>query len=488
MDDPVQRVHEQIDRELPRRHSNRVLHSHPSPNLWLERDVPVAELLDQRGAEPHAGGTIRAKRLLVYVGSPYCLPTNPDRCGFCLFPSEVYKGPEQLVTYLRYLTREGELVSGWFDDREMAALYFGGGTTNLYHPRQYGELMDLVRRVCPRATGDVEVTIEGVAQLFTRAKLDAMREAGVTRVSMGVQQLDPDLLKLSGRKQNVAHVLEMIEYCHTIGLGSSVDLIYSWPGQTVDHMLRDLGTLVEARVPHLTHYELNVAGRTEFARRRRDELPSTAETVEMYRVGKDFLTAHGYRQVTAYDWARVDAGAAGAYVYEELARTPFQRNGDGTISGHDIWGWGFASISVCLGWPSAPGWTFMNCPRVDDYFRCLDERRIPVGRGFRFAEADLRLYVLFQMLHGLGVDRSVYGQLFGIDPLDEHADIWRAVVEREWVAVEPGRIALVGDGVFYTPLIQGLLAVGRLDAMRRARLGRRVSRSAELAMALEVTE
>ena len=83
---------------------------------------------------------------------------------------------------------------------------------------------------------------------------------------------------------------------------------------------------------------------------------------------------------------------------------------------------------------------------------------------------------------------SLYGQLFGVDPLDEHADIWRALVEREWVVVEPGRIALVGDGVFYTPLIQGLLAVGRLDEMRRARLGRRTSRSAELAMALEVTE
>jgi oxygen-independent coproporphyrinogen-3 oxidase len=130
----------------------------------------------------------------------------------------------------------------------------------------------------------------------------------------------------------------------------------------------------------------------------------------------------------------------------------------------------------------------MNCPRIDDYFRSLDEGRIPVGRGFRFAEADLRLYVLFQMLHGLGVDRLLYGQLFGVDPLDEHADIWRAVVEREWAVVEPGRIALVGDGVFYTPLIQGLLAVGRLDEMRRARLGRRTSRSAELAMALEVTE
>jgi Radical SAM superfamily len=253
MDDPVQRVHEQIDRELPRRHSNRVLHSHPSPNLWLERDVPVAELLDQRGAEPHAGGAICAKRLLVYVGSPYCLPTNPDRCGFCLFPSEVYKGPEQLVTYLRYLTREGELVSGWFDDREMSALYFGGGTTNLYHPRQYGELMDLVRRVCPRATGDVEVTIEGVAQLFTRAKLDAMQEAGVTRVSMGVQQLDPRPSEAQWPEAECRPRPrdDRVLPHHRAREQRRSDLQLARPDsrQTVDYILRDLGTLVEARVP-----------------------------------------------------------------------------------------------------------------------------------------------------------------------------------------------------------------------------------------------
>jgi oxygen-independent coproporphyrinogen-3 oxidase len=332
----------------------------------------------------------------------------------------------------------------------------------------------------------VEITIEGVAQLFTRPKLDAMRDAGVTRISMGVQQLEPELLKLSGRKQNVAHVLEMLAYCQRIGLGCSVDLIYGWPRQTADDVLRALETIVAVGVPHITNYELNVAGRTDFARHRRGELPSPAETLAMYRAGRDLLASHGYRQVTAYDWQRADAGGAGRYLYEELARTPFQRNEDGTIGGHDIWGWGFASISVHLGSAAVPGWTFMNSAHVDDYFRTLDEGRSPVARGFRFAEADLRLYVLFQMLHGLAVDRALYEQLFGVDALEEHEPIWAALFERGWAALEPDKLALVDDGVFYTPLIQGLLAAGRLVDMRRTRLDQRVLRAEEPATATEV--
>ena len=112
--------------------------------------------------------------------------------------------------------------------------------------------------MCPLAPA-AEVTVEGVARLFTAAKLERMQEAGVTRVSLGVQQLDPELLALSGRKQNAAHVLGMLERCGELGLACNVDLIYGWPRQTADHMLRDLDTMVRLRVPHLTHYELNAS-------------------------------------------------------------------------------------------------------------------------------------------------------------------------------------------------------------------------------------
>src|SRR5262249_25664867 len=151
------------------------------------------------------------------------------------------------------------------------------------------------------------VTVEGVAQLFTAAKLERMREVGVTRVSLGVQQLDPALLALSGRKQNASHVLAMVWRCRELDLACNVDLIYGWPRQTLDHMLTDLETMARLRVPHITHYELNVAGRTDFARRRRDELPSVEQNLEMYRAASQFLNASGYRQVTSCDWERVEA-------------------------------------------------------------------------------------------------------------------------------------------------------------------------------------
>jgi oxygen-independent coproporphyrinogen-3 oxidase len=112
----------------------------------------------------------------------------------------------------------------------VAAVYFGVGTTNLYRPHQYGELLAAGRRVLPRTVPDLEITFEGVAQLFTRPKLEAMREAGVTRVSLGVQQFESDL-RLSGRKQHRDHVLRSLEVCQRLGLGS---VTFGWPRPTAD--------------------------------------------------------------------------------------------------------------------------------------------------------------------------------------------------------------------------------------------------------------
>src|SRR2546426_5591618 len=85
-----------IEAHRRRRHSNRVLHGHPSPLLWRSRDLSVPEIMAARAEALRATPC----RLNLYVATPYCLPTNPDRCGFCLFPSEVYQGRSQLGDYL----------------------------------------------------------------------------------------------------------------------------------------------------------------------------------------------------------------------------------------------------------------------------------------------------------------------------------------------------------------------------------------------------
>src|SRR5207245_4890084 len=123
-----------------RRHSNRVLHGHPSPLFWRNRDLSVPAIMAARAeALRDAPG-----RLNLYVATPYCLPTTPDRCGFCLFPSEVYQGRPQLDRYLACLEREGEMYRPSVARPPLTSVYFAGASSNLYRADQYARLLQLV--------------------------------------------------------------------------------------------------------------------------------------------------------------------------------------------------------------------------------------------------------------------------------------------------------------------------------------------------------
>jgi len=461
----VRAVQGYIDAQRGRRQSNRVLHGHPSPLFWLNRDIPVPDVM----AEREAARREIPKQLNLYVATPYCLPTEPDRCGFCLFPSEVYKNRGQLDTYLGYLEREGAMYRQYFAGEPVSSIYFGGGTSNLYKADQYAVLLRLVREIFPTLGPDTEITLEGIPQLFTLEKIAAMHAAGVNRVSIGAQQLSDEMIAMSGRKQKASQIFQTIEWCHSLGLPVSIDLIFGWPTQTVAGMLTDLEAAVVAGVEHLTHYELNVAGRTDFARNRRHQLPSTEDNLELYRVGRDFLTSRGYRQVTTYDWEKIVTVAPAPLKYEDQWRQRFAFGADSSVVGSETWGWGFAGISHFFGSRSHPGWTYMNHTHVDDYFKAIDDGRFPIERGYHYEAPDLRLTVLFQFLVSMAVDRRLYAEVTGADVMKEFAAIWEALAEREWVTITDERIELIGDGVFYTPLIQGLLAQARLEDMRQTR-------------------
>jgi oxygen-independent coproporphyrinogen-3 oxidase len=107
--------------------------------------------------------------------------------------------------------------------------------------------------------------------------------------------------------------------------------------------------------------------------------------------------------------------------------------------------------------PGYPGATRLDLPKLH-YFEALDAGRYPIERGFRFTAKDQRLNVLFQALQGMRVDRHGYRAVFGLDVVDEHAAVWQALTELGWAEIGADSVTLVGDGVFYTPLIQTTLA------------------------------
>lgn len=451
-----------IEGHLDKRQVNKIQHGFPSPRFWTETDVPVRAILADR---KDLLARDRGMPVNLYVGVPYCIKTAPGKCGYCLFPVEDYAGNSALEAYFGYLTREAEMYGDAFEDHPLGAVYFGGGTSNLYKTGKYVELMKLVRKLFPVVEPDADMTLEGIPQLFTRDKIKNIRDAGMNRLSIGVQQVNERLNSLSGRKQTTKHVVQTLEWAREFGLSCNVDLIFGWPQQTVSTMVKDLETIISWGVYDITHYELNVGGPTDFALNRYHELPSTLSNLEMYRVSRDLLTSHGYEQITAYNWRK--PGDPYGRKYEEGVTHRFDAM--------DTVGLGYAAITFFhnTAIPEGHWWSYINWRNLDSYKRAIEENRFPVECGFRQAPEDFRLAMVFRNLFGLELNREAYRAAFGVDVYDDFAGVWDALAEWEFASITPETIRLVGDGPFYTPMIQALLAEQRYRQLRQSLVGQK---------------
>ena len=444
-----------IERHLDKRQVNKIQHAFPSPRFWAETDVPVEQMLEDR-QRLHA--MQRGVPVNLYVGVPYCIQTDPGKCGYCLFPVELFTGNVDLEIYFGYLKREAARYKEALQDIPLGAVFFGGGTSNLYKEPKYFELMELVRDLFPNIPEYVDITLEGIPQLFTRDKIKAIKEAGMNRISMGVQQVNEQLNSLSGRKQKTQHVIQTLEWAHEFGLPANIDLIFGWPQQTVATMVKDLETAIAWGVYDITHYELNVGGPTDFALNRYHELPSTLSNLEMYRTSRDLLKSHGYEQITAYNWRKPG----------DPHSRPYEEGVTHRLDTMDTLGLGYAAITFFydIALEEGRSWSFINSRNLVDYKAKVDAGQFPVERGFRHAREDFMISLIWRNLFGLELDRPQFKQSFDVDVFDLFEGVWKALEEYGFVEITPEKIRLVGDGPFYTPLIQTLLAEKRYSQLR----------------------
>jgi oxygen-independent coproporphyrinogen III oxidase len=444
-----------IESHLDKRQVNKIQHSFPSPRFWNETNVPVQKILEDR-QKLHSLGL--GSPINLYLGVPFCIQTDPGKCGYCLFPVEVFTGNIDLEIYFDHLKAEAAMYKAALTGLPLGAVFFGGGTSNLYKESKYSELMDLVRDLFPEIPPYVDITLEGIPQLFTREKVKAIKDAGMNRISMGVQQVNERLNSFSGRKQKTRHVIQTLEWAREFGLAANVDLIFGWPQQTVETMVEDLETVISWGVYDITHYELNVGGPTDFALNRYHELPSTLSNLEMYRVSRDLLMSHGYEQITAYNWRK--PGDPFARPYEEGVTRRFDSM--------DTLGLGYAALTFFGDVALDEGhlWSFINWSNLNEYNAAADAGRFPAERAFRHSCEDFMLSLIWRNLFGLEIDRERFHNTFEIDAYDVFEGIWKALEEYEFVKVTPEKIRLIGDGPFYTPLIQALLAERRYQQLR----------------------
>src|SRR5262245_25848244 len=135
-----------IETHLDKRQVNKIQHSFPSPRYWTETDIPVREVLEDRRQLRATG---HGSPVNLYVGVPYCIKTNPGKCGYCLFPVEDFVGYDALENYYGYLKREAAMYKEALTGQTLKSVFFGGGTSNLYKEPMYPKLMEMVRELFP---------------------------------------------------------------------------------------------------------------------------------------------------------------------------------------------------------------------------------------------------------------------------------------------------------------------------------------------------
>ena len=245
--------------------------------------------------------SLLAPPLSLYVHIPWCV----KKCPYCDFNSHAREGVLPVDAYIDALAADLDADLGRFDEaiagRELASIFFGGGTPSLFAP-------DAIARIVDRAAqrlvfGDrIEITLETNPGTVEHGRFDQYRRAGVNRISFGVQSFDDDKLRRLGRIHSAAEADRAVKTAQDAGYDNiNLDLMYALPDQTLEGALADVEQAIALAPAHVSHYQLTLEPNTLFAAKP-PPLPDIDAAWDMQEACQRRLATAGYAQyeVSAY--------------------------------------------------------------------------------------------------------------------------------------------------------------------------------------------
>lgn len=246
----------------------------------------------------------------LYIHWPYCARI----CPYCDFNVARHRGADGKAlaeAILKDIARWAAVTG----PRPLSSIYFGGGTPSLMAPDMVADMIAAARGHWP-AAGEIEVTLE--ANPTDLDRFAALADAGVTRLSLGIQAFDDAALKFLGRNHSSAEARRGLAAAVGAFERVSVDLIYAWPGQTVGGWREALAEAVAGGAEHISPYQLTIEEETSFGRRSgRGELlvQEEDECALLYETTQDVLEAAGFE---AYEVSNHARGAAARSRHNQL--------------------------------------------------------------------------------------------------------------------------------------------------------------------------
>ncbi|MCZ7558932.1 MAG: radical SAM family heme chaperone HemW [Burkholderiaceae bacterium] len=245
-----------------------------------------------------------AQPLSLYVHLPWCL----RRCPYCDFNAHAWRENLSELPEGRYLDAlqadlEASLPKVW--GRSVSTVFIGGGTPSLFSPDAIDRLLATIRARL-RLAPDAEVTMEANPGTFEAQRFAAYAQAGVTRLSIGVQSFDDDALRVLGRVHDARQARAAIEEAARSFASFNIDLMYALPGQTLQGLRDDLASALAFEPPHLSLYHLTIEPGTPFAKRP-PPLPDDDLSADMLALLGDTLGPAGFERYEVSAWARPGA-------------------------------------------------------------------------------------------------------------------------------------------------------------------------------------
>ena len=251
----------------------------------------------------------KSRNLGLYIHVPFCAV----RCGYCDFNTYTateLEGvsqasyPAQANAEIRFARRV--LEASGIPSRPLSTVFVGGGTPTLLGPEPLAAMLQQARESFGFDDA-AEITVEANPDSVSAEDLHALKTAGVTRVSFGVQSSDPSVLKTLDRTHNPERVPDVVQWAKDAGLELSLDLIYGTPGETLESWEATLTSALDLAPDHISAYALIVEKGTALAARiSRGELamPDDDLHAEMYTLADELVDQAGYSWYEVSNWAR----------------------------------------------------------------------------------------------------------------------------------------------------------------------------------------
>ena len=378
--------------------------------------------------------------LSLYIHIPWCVRKCPY-CDFNSHESSSHEGksiPEQ--EYVAQLLRDLQYDLPYVQDRPLQTIFFGGGTPSLFSGQAIKNILDGVRKKIPFAD-DIEITLEANPGTAEAEKFHDFRDAGVNRLSIGVQSFYPHHLQALGRIHDSTQAKQAVQIAQAAGFTRiNIDLMHGLPEQTVDEALADLQQAIALGVSHLSWYQLTIEPNTAFYSRP-PVLPVDDTLWDIQQAGLALLHQEGFTQ------------------YEVSAFSH-----DGEACRHNLNYWQFGDY-LGIGAGAHGKVTLPHERRILRY----NKSRLPrdylqrdsccVAGQYDLADADLPFEFMMNALRlAQGVPGTLFAQRTGL-PLEAIEPLWRDLQARGLVVEGGAQLATSPRGfLFLNDVLAAFLA------------------------------